>query len=343
MKIVADSKIPFLRGVFEPQATVVYLPGVDIRSADLADADCLLVRTRTRCTRDLLQGTSVRFIGTATIGFDHIDTEWCHHNGITWTNAPGCNSGSVVQYIVSAILSMADRLNFRPEDKTLGIIGVGHVGKKVGKAAHEMGMKVILNDPPRARAEGPAGFSDLNELLAVADIVTIHVPLNLEGPDRTIDLVGRNFLDQLRPGAILINSSRGEVLDEKACLAWMNEHARDAGAVLRNRLSLILDVWPHEPEINRELLGLAAIATPHIAGYSMNGKYNATRMIAEAVAEFFHLKKPEMPPLMRDGSVAPQEGTRAPYDIMADDRRLRESPETFEEQRNHYPQRWEFL
>jgi erythronate-4-phosphate dehydrogenase len=343
MKIVAYNKIPFLRGVFEPQATVVYLPGLAIRREDIADADCLLVRTRTRCNGNLLQGTHVRFIGTATIGFDHIDTEWCGQNEIAWTNAPGCNSGSVAQYITSAILTMADRLNFKPEDKTLGIIGVGHVGKKVEKAAREMGMRVILNDPPRARNEGPAGFSNLKELLTVADIITIHVPLNPDVPDKTINLVDRDFLDQLKPGAILMNSSRGEVLDENSFTSWMKEHNRDEEPAGKKPISLILDVWPHEPAINLELLRLTAIATPHIAGYSMNGKYNATRMIVEAVTEFFRLDQPELSPLMRNGAVAPQDGMRAGYDIMADDRRLRESPETFEDQRNNYPQRWEFI
>jgi len=334
MKIVIDDKIPFIRGVFEPFAEVLYLPGGKIGKEHLHNADCLLTRTRTRCNRDLLEGTGVKFIGTATIGFDHIDLDWCDENGITWTNAPGCNSGGVAQYITAALHESARKHCFELKDKTLGIIGVGHVGKKVEKVARELGMKVILNDPPRERAEGSAAFTNLPVLLPESDIITVHVPLNKEGTDKTFHLIGSGFLEQLKPGAVLINASRGDVLDEDAVL--------ECKSLVTRHFSLILDVWPHEPDISRELLGLTDIATPHIAGYSVEGKYNATKKMVEAVSDFFHLDLPPLTPLTKDGMEMTQNGPLAAYDIMEDDRRLRESPETFEQQRNNYPQRWEY-
>ncbi|MFA5815982.1 MAG: 4-phosphoerythronate dehydrogenase [Bacteroidales bacterium] len=338
MKIVIDDKIPFIRGVFEPHAEVLYLPGGQISREHLRDADCLLVRTRTRCDQKLLEGTRVKFIGTATIGFDHFDTKWCEENGITWTNAPGCNSGAVAQYVTAALHEMANRLGFDLKDKILGIIGIGHVGKKVEKITRELGMQVILNDPPRARSEGPTGFTDLKTLITHSEIISLHVPLNREGQDKTYQMFDREFLKALNPGAILINTSRGEVVDERLMvrrLMGLGE-LRDLGGV-----ALVLDVWPHEPEINRELLSLTSIATPHIAGYSVEGKYNATKMMVEAVSKYFQLCMDPLPPLTKEGVVVRQNGQAAIYDIMADDRRLRESPETFEQQRNNYPERWE--
>jgi erythronate-4-phosphate dehydrogenase len=336
MKIVTDDKIPFIKGIFEPHTEVVYLPGGLITREHLLDADCLLVRTRTRCDQKLLEGTRVKFIGTATIGFDHIDTRWCNENGIIWTNAPGCNSGAVAQYITAVLHEMAQRNSFELKNKTLGIIGVGNVGKKVEKIARDLGMTVLLNDPPRERSEGKSAFTELSELLKSADIITIHVPLNREGQDKTINLVDRQFLETLKPGTILINSSRGEVIYEQAVLNRLNNDTP------MPKLSLVLDVWPHEPEINRELLSLASIATPHIAGYSVEGKYNATRMIVESAAKFFNLIPGPLPALYNDALDEGKIRTTLEYDIMADDHRLRKSPETFEQQRNNYPQRWEY-
>jgi len=342
MKIVADDKIPFIRGVFEPHSEVIYLPGGEIRREHLVDADCLVVRTRTHCDRQLLEGTPVRFIGTATIGFDHIDTGWCQKNGIAWSNAPGCNSGAVAQYVLAAMRVMSEKNGFSLSSKTLGIIGVGHVGKKVEKIARDLGMQVILNDPPREKVEGPSKFSALPDLLKKADIITIHVPLDREGPYRTIGLIGREFLEQVRPGAILINSSRGEVLDEDDFLEW--DKSKQTGSVQdRHRLNLVLDVWPHEPELNRKLLSRTSIGTPHIAGYSVEGKYNATKIIVHEITRHFQLMESHFPPLLKDGRKVEQSGTMADYDIMADDEQLRKSPETFEKQRNNYKQRWEFL
>lgn len=354
MKFVIDDRIPFIRGVFEPYGEVVYLPGGVIGKGHLADAECLLVRTRTRCNEDLLQGSGVKFIGTATIGFDHIDTGWCETHGIEWTNAPGCNSGSVAQYITAALMEMADRRGFDLKNKTLGIIGAGNVGKKVERMARLLGMEVLVNDPPRERAEGSAHFTELSNLLAESDIVTVHVPLNREGADKTFHLVGREFLGSMKPGAALFNTSRGEVVDEHQLLRAFKLQGTSCPGFT------VLDVWENEPEINRELLDLIDIGTPHIAGYSLDGKHNATRMIVEAVFRHFglpinaagHGVEPLDNDLLLDAgqsaggswqsAVGSRQFVRAAYDIMADDRRLRESPGTFENQRNAYPVRREF-
>ncbi|OFY46799.1 MAG: hypothetical protein A2X22_04875 [Bacteroidetes bacterium GWF2_49_14] len=380
MKIVIDDKIPFIRGILEPFAEVIYLPGGQIRREHLLDADCLMARTRTRCNRELLEGTAVRFIATATIGFDHIDTDYCQAAGIKWTNAPGCNSGSVAQYITVALIIMANRHQFDLTNKTLGIIGVGHVGSKVQRIAEILGMKVLLTDPPRARTEGPEGFVDLKTLLNQSDIVSLHVPLNRDGEDKTWHLVDRGFLEALKPGAILMNTSRGEVIDEEEVLglaSLLSSRRKpgspsselqsgdpglrrdDSGASqISNHWSLVLDVWQNEPNINRKLLAISEIATPHIAGYSQDGKLNATRMVVEAVIREFDLTDDRRPTtagtpsvvslpsavlsMGHESRVTLHEILLATYDILADDRRLRELPETFEEQRNNYPVRREF-
>jgi erythronate-4-phosphate dehydrogenase len=333
MNIVIDDKIPYIRGVFEPYGEVHYIAGGSIHRDHLTKADCLLVRTRTICNQKLLEGSSVRFVGTATIGFDHIDTDWCESNGIFWANAPGCNSGAVAQYIRAALLEMANRRHFNLADQTLGIIGVGHVGKKVERQARDLGMRVLLCDPPRERVEGNASFTSLESLLSTSEIITIHVPLNRQGIDKTLNLVGSQFINALNPGTILINSSRGEVLNETEVLDSLKS---------RGDISLVLDVWPHEPEINLKLLELTAIATPHIAGYSVEGKYNATMMVVKAVRQHFGLPLDPISPLANEGPLQNLKMQAAAYDIMADDKRLRKSPETFEQQRNNYPQRWEY-
>jgi erythronate-4-phosphate dehydrogenase len=234
MKIVADDKIPFLNGALEPHAEVVYIPGKQIDRETLKDADALLIRTRTKCTETLLTGTSVRFIGTATIGFDHIDTHYCKKSRIKWTNAPGCNSSSVQQYIAAALLKISLENSFNLKDKTLGIIGVGNVGSKVEKFARTIGMNVLLNDPPRARAEGKMNFHSLRKVLDESDIVTVHVPLNVVGEDFTYHMFDKKSFKMFKKGAWFINSSRGEVTETSALKKVLNSE-KLAGA--------ILDVW----------------------------------------------------------------------------------------------------
>lgn len=349
MKIICDNKIPFLKGALEPYADVVYLPGSETTADVVSDADALITRTRTKCNEALLKGSSVKIIATATIGFDHIDTVWCERNGISWTNAPGCNSWSVQQYIASLLVTMASEIGFNCSDKTLGVIGVGNVGSKVAKIAAVLGFKVLLNDPPRARKEGNAGFASLDELVSRSDIITCHVPLQREGEDATYHLFNKKRIASLRKYQILINSSRGEVVDNIAL-----KEALGSGSIK----AASLDVWENEPDIDRELLGMLFTATPHIAGYSLDGKANGTWMSVQAVGRALDLpckdwKVKEIPLpaqpvefcLDASGKSFQQVMTEAilyTYRIREDDGRLRENPSEFERQRADYPVRREF-
>lgn len=347
IKIVADNKIPFLEGALEGVAQVVYLPGSEISKSDLLDADGLITRTRTKCNAELLEGTAVRFIASATIGYDHIDTDYCREKGIQWTNAPGCNSSSVEQYIVSTLLWLALNRKLNLSGMTLGVIGVGNVGSKVATAARALGMEVLLNDPPRERHEGEAAFVSLDKLKEQADIISLHVPLNKGGADNTYYLVNADFISQLKSGAILINSSRGSVVDEGALLEGLRSgHISDA----------VLDVFENEPDINRDLMEAITLATPHIAGYSLDGKANGTSMSMQALSRFFGLglddwlpasiPAPESAELLADAS---EEDFKAllweifsqTYDVSADMRRLRDTPDNFEQLRGDYPFRRE--
>lgn len=212
MKIVADKNIPFLEGVFEPYAEVVYMDGSQIRHEDIIDADALIIRTRTRCNAELLEGTSVQLISTATIGTDHIDLNYCAEHGIKVHNAEGCNAGGVMQYVFSALYGVAARKNIKLDGANFGIIGVGHVGSKVEAMARYIGFNVLRCDPPRAAAEGQDGFCSLEYLLANSQIVTMHTPLD----ETTRKMADEEFFMQMQPGAIFINASRGEVVDEDA-------------------------------------------------------------------------------------------------------------------------------
>jgi erythronate-4-phosphate dehydrogenase len=348
MKIVADDKIPYLKGVLEPYAEVVYKPGKAISNRDVKDADALIIRTRTKCDANLLEGSSVKFIATATIGFDHIDQNYCRENNIYWTNAPGCNSSSVQQYIASVLAKLFRTEETLPGQSTLGIIGVGNVGSKVEKLGRTLGMKVMLNDPPREREEGGDQWSSLEEVIEKADIISLHVPLNTEGANKTHHLADRNFLDKIKPNTILINTSRGEVVDNAALKQALKE---------KTLKTAVLDVWENEPNIDQELMELLALATPHIAGYSRDGKANGTAQSIRTLSRFFglglddwypgNIEKPENPvirikPYGKPAQEIVLEAIEATYDVSADDSRLRENPETFEKQRGDYPVRREF-
>ncbi len=348
LKIVADNKIPFLKGVLEPYAEVIYLPGAKIAKQDLHDADALIVRTRTKCKKEILEGSRLKFIATATIGHDHIDGAYCDSNGIAWTNAAGCNSSSVAQYIASTILNLAVEKNFKLADMTIGIVGVGNVGSKVAKFAKTVGMKVLLNDPPRARMDGTS-FVGLEKILSDSDIITCHVPLTMDGPDKTFHMADKNFFSAMERCRFFINSSRGEVVNTEALKKLLRN---------RSEISAILDVWENEPNIDLEMLGLAKFATPHIAGYSTDGKANGTSMSVQALARFFGISElenwypadvPKPPETVINidckGRTKEQillEAVKFTYDVLGDDQRLRSSPKTFEKQREEYPLRREF-
>lgn len=309
--LVADRDIPFLAGVLEAWFDVRYLPGREIGPAEVHDAAALLVRTRTRCDAALLEGSSVRLIATATIGADHIAKDYCTSRGIAVAAAPGCNAAAVAQYVMAALRT----LGVDKPGATLGIVGAGHVGSLVAESARKAGLRVLLNDPPREAAEGPAGFTPLPELLEKSDIVTLHIPLWPENRD----FADAAFFAQLRPGASFINASRGEVVDEDALLASRTKLGR-----------LVVDVWKNEPDINRALLAAADIATPHIAGYSIQGKINGTQAVVRAVGESFGIES--LKSFVVKDIALPQE----PYDILADDAALRRDPASFEFLRSHY-------
>lgn len=340
MKIVADKNIPFLEGVFEPYADVAYINGKEIGRDDIMDADALIIRTRTRCNADLLDGTKVRMIATATIGTDHIDFDYCNSHGIEVHNAQGCNAGGVMQYVFSAMYGVAARKAMNIEGATLGIVGVGNVGGLVEKMARYLGFKVLLCDPPRAEKEGPDAFCSLDFLLENSQIVTMHVPLD----ETTRGMASADFFSKMRPGAMFINASRGEVVDDEALLEAIDK----LGAV-------IIDTWNNEPDINKELMKRVDIATPHIAGYSLQGKLNGTASAVQAVARRFGIEP------LYDFNPEPENTDHEPvklelsgktqgeiaavfqynYPIFTDDFRFRLEPDNFEKMRSEYSYRRE--
>lgn len=338
MKVIIDNKIPFIQEAIHQIADeVIYAPGKDFTPALVKDADALIIRTRTRCNRALLQGSSVRFIATATIGFDHIDTEYCREADIAWSNAPGCNSASVAQYLMSSLLLLQLIRGKQLQGLTLGIIGVGNVGTKIIQVAQELGMRVLLNDLPCQDKEGNANFNSLQTLAEECDILTFHVPLYKEGKYKTLHLADDAFFRSLKRRPVIINTSRGEVIETNALLnALENNLISDA----------IIDVWENEPDINLTLLNKAFLGTPHIAGYSADGKANATRMSLDALCRFFHLKadyritppEPENPVIT---AATPAEAYLQMYDPRRDSEALKAHPELFETLRGDYPLRRE--
>lgn len=343
MKIVCDDKIPFIRPSLEQLADeVVFMPGRDIRPEDVHDADILLVRTRTRCDHRLLKGSNVRLVVTATIGFDHIDTQWLENHGIQWANCPGCNATSVGQYVLCSLLAMEQERDFQLRNATVGIIGVGHVGTAVAAALESAGVsRLLLCDPPRElagdMAPGNHGWSPLSQLQAEADVITFHTPLTQKGAFATEHLADEAFFSALHRQPVIINAARGGVVDELALISAMDtSRVREA----------IIDTWEHEPNARHALLSRAFIATPHIAGYSADGKANATRMVLEHICRFmgramdFDIQPPTLPADFVPASDPAQRALQL-YDPRTDSRRLRTHPEAFERLRSDYPLRRE--
>jgi erythronate-4-phosphate dehydrogenase len=355
VKIVADENIPFVRQAFEPLGNVVTAPGRQMTPEQIADADALLVRSVTKVNADLLDGSTVRFVGTATIGTDHLDTTYLDRRGITWAAAAGCNANSVAEHIVAALLVLARRDGFQLVDKTLGVVGVGNVGSRVVRYARALGMTVLENDPPLQRQTHDRRFAPIERIFE-ADLVTLHVPLTRQAPDATWHMVDTDFLSRLRADAYLLNTSRGAVVDGSAL--------RDA--LHRQRLAgAVLDVWENEPDIDMELLELCALGTAHIAGYSFDGKVTGTRMIHDAACHCFGLStewdpRPLMPPPAtpqlqieprgRDPPDVVASTVAAIYDIEKDDADLRavsglpldQRASRFDRLRRDYPIRREF-
>lgn len=343
MKIIADAHIPFLKGVAEYYGETTYLSGKEFTRESIRDADTLIVRTVTHFGTEILEGSSVKLICSATIGFDHIDTDYCQEKGIRWANAPGCNSGSVQQYITSALIEISRQRGFVLEGKTIGIIGVGNVGKKVAKIARLLGMKVLLNDPPRQRTEASDEFTDIETIKRESDIITFHTPLTKTGKEKTFHMADDHFFDSLSKKPIIINTARGPIVETAAIKKAIREKKISAA---------IIDCWENEPNIDLEYLEMTDIATPHIAGYSADGKANATRMSLETLAEFYSLNKapisqidipePEFPIINLDSTDNRiHHALLHTYATRVDCNNLKANPQNFTYFREHYPLRRE--
>ncbi len=279
MKILADQQIPFAKEAFQQFGDVTLVHGREITHDNIKNTDILLLRSITQVNKALLEGTPVQFVGTATSGFDHIDQDYLQDKGIAYAYAPGSNARSVAEYILSALFILQEMQGDSLKDKTAGIIGYGHVGSRLARFLQTIGIKCVINDPPLEENSDSDMFVALEEVLK-ADIISLHVPLTLAGEHATKNLIGADELDQLKEGATLINTARGGVVDESALL----EH------IERKPLKTIIDVWENEPDINSDLLQKVHLATPHIAGYSTDGKLRATDMLYQFACNVFEEK-----------------------------------------------------
>ena len=342
LRIVADRDIPYLKGVLEPYAQMRYLKGSDITHEDVRDAQVIITRTRTRCDRHLLEGSAVQMIATATIGHDHIDLDYCAQHGIEVATAAGCNARAVLQYVMGALTTLARTDGWNPTEKTLGVVGVGNVGSLIYHYSELFGFRVLGCDPPKKRENPALPYLPLEEMLPQCDIVTLHTPLIETGPDRTRGMASERFFAQMKPGSIFINSSRGPVLEDTALLQAIQQ-----GIVTRS----VIDTWNHEPAINRELLQSVTFATPHIAGYSRQGKAAGTADVVEAISRRFSLPlrgwyPSEVDPTRPDETLSWEtlgETIPAYFNIERHSNFLKTHPGAFEEWRNHYDYRTEFF
>ena len=312
MRIIIDKGIPFLEGVFGSGITALHLPPEEITSETVREADALFVRTRTRIDRALLEGSKVRFVATATIGFDHIDQAYCQEAGIHWVSCPGCNAQAVCDYVEEAISSMkSDKTEL-----TVGIVGYGHVGKLVAQMAEKKGYKTLISDPPLGIGEA------LHTIAPLCDVITFHTPLTHEGKYPTYHLCDANILRLCQPNTLIINAARGGVIDEKALCDILTDNGQ---------LSTVIDCWDGEPEINKTLLNMVDMASFHIAGYSIQGKMRASEMCLHAFCEFFSL-----PILSINKKVVPLHGDSEKGWLLRITEQLKATPSHFEQLRKQY-------
>ncbi len=360
LRILADENIPLAEEAFSTLGTVRCVPGRRLTAADARDADVLLIRSVTSVGPALLAGSRVRFVGSATTGIDHVDRAYLKQADIAFAHAPGANADSVADYMVAVLLTLAARRGVSLRGRTVGIIGCGHVGGRLARRLPALGLHVLKNDPSRAEAEGPRGFTVREDLLAEADVVTLHVPLTRSGPHATHHLIGGRELERMQPSAWLVNTSRGAVVDNEALDAVLSRPVGSPGATA-------LDVWEGEPTPDPDLLRRVALGTPHVAGYAHDGKVEGTAALYRALCR--HLGRPEAwdseavlalasaealaltPPAAGRGETAWLHAlTEQMYDVAADDARLRrilqEPPEArgacFSRLRRDYPRRRAF-
>jgi erythronate-4-phosphate dehydrogenase len=357
MKIVCAETVLLGHDAFLTAGTTTVIADREITRNDLMDADALIVRSKTKITRELLHGTPVKFVGTATAGIDHIDAAYLQSRGIYWCAAPGCNANSVSEYLIAALLVMGRRHGFDLEGKTIGVIGCGHVGSRVVKKCEALGLRVLRNDPPLAAVSNDPDFFPLEHVLAESDIITLHVPLVKHKPWPTERMADYLFFEQLKPGTIFINAARGNVCDYDALLS-----ARRGGAVSR----MILDVWHPEPAFSVDVLKRADLASPHIAGHSYEGKLNGTISCYNECCNFFEIPKtwnigaslppPDVPFIEldctgRDDEQLLHDIVQQVYDIETDDQLIRKAAvhsevdraRNFDALRKNYRVRREFM
>jgi erythronate-4-phosphate dehydrogenase len=280
MNIVCAETVLSGKSAFQTVGECTVWPDRDIIREQLLNTDALIIRSKTNVDATLLEGTPVQFVGTATAGTDHIDTDWLDQNHISWSAAPGCNANSVSEYITAALLHLTQKKPFSLNQKTIGIIGCGNVGRAVIKKAQALQLKILQNDPPRAAQEPDFPQTPLASLLPECDIVTLHTPLTKEGSWPTAHLASYDFFESLKPGAIFINAARGGICDYDTWLHTQEQHLLTAS---------VLDVWNPEPQIRPEYIQHATLATPHIAGHSFEGKFNGTLACYQALCQKFNL------------------------------------------------------
>jgi erythronate-4-phosphate dehydrogenase len=325
MNLIVDENIAFAKEAFSNFGNAILVDGRTLTNQNVKDADVLIVRSITKVDEELLQNSKVKFVGTATIGTDHIDLGYLKSIDITFADAKGCNADSVAEYVFTALLKVASEKNISLKGKTIGVVGIGNIGSRVVRYAESLGMKVLKNDPPLERQGIGQDYVSLNEILQ-ADIITLHVPFTLEGVDRTFHLLNEINLKHIRKDAIIINTARGRVIDNPALLFETQ----------KKEFKLVLDVWENEPSISIGLLEKTKIATPHIAGYSLEGKVNGTKMIYDSLCKFTNTKPewtPGLPVIERrelELSDCSSDEERlyklfsSVYDIEKDDAKLRE-------------------
>ncbi len=351
MNLVVDENISFGQEAFSQFGNVKLLHGRKIINEELKNADVLIVRSITKVNKELLENTPVKFVGTATIGTDHIDLEYLNSRGIYFKDAAGCNADAVTEYVFTSILNFAVDNSFSIEGQSIGVIGIGNIGSRISRLAEWLGMDVLKNDPPQQRKTGDQDYVSLEEALR-ADIITFHVPLNLDGIDKTFHLIDERKLSTLREKQIIINASRGQVIDNPVLLKFISE----------KNLLVNLDVWENEPAINVNLLNWVHLASPHIAGYSLEGKINGTVIIYKALCNFLNAAatwSPFLPEVQNneikinyDGNLTKtlHEIFNSVYPIKEDDSRMRamknmkdkDRAAYFDKLRKEYPLRREF-
>jgi erythronate-4-phosphate dehydrogenase len=350
MKILADLNILFAAEAFSQLGHVVLVKGRDITRASLGDTDILLVRSTTPVNKELLEKTPVKYVASATTGIDHVDIAYLRNNHIGFSHAPGSNAESVAEYVISALVHCVQKKEKKLGDMTLGIIGVGNVGSRVVRLARALGIRCLLNDPPKKEVTGNESYLPLSTVLKESDIVTLHVPLYNDGRYATFHMINAGFVSSMKKGAFLVNASRGDVADETALKN------------IRQRLGcVIFDVWSNEPNPDMDTIALCDIATPHIAGHSYDGKVQGTRMIYEAACAFYSKEikwqppeisgkdKPE-PIMLGNNADAVNAVIRSAYPILEDDNYFRKIASIddakrgifFDDYRNNYPKRFEF-